>query len=191
MNHSFNKKKILKIFGATVAGIALILGVLALLISLLAISRSQKVSEEIFKEEIIMISDFTLHFQNMNFESKKITVDLENFFYHLVDVYKIEIDKKYQKVKRNEDRIEKNEVLKELERLEYLIKNPFNILYDINYTFVDQIGISIILEKNSISSKRKNFNVSVWSLTSFIELNIRYYSGFISLLFKFYFNIKY
>ena len=50
-----------------------ILGVFILLISLKVISRSQKISEEIFKDEIVNISDFTLQFKNMQFNSEKIS----------------------------------------------------------------------------------------------------------------------
>ena len=42
-----------------------------------------------------------------------------------------------------------------MERLEKLKESNENILYDINYTFVDQKRINILLKKNQLVSKRK------------------------------------
>lgn len=95
----------------------------------------------------------------MNFDSIKILEDIEDFYCHLIEVYNIEMDKKYIKTKKRNKGIDEKDVLIELERLEKLKKDNINIIYDINYTFVNNIRINIILKKNRLVTQRKKYEL--------------------------------
>jgi hypothetical protein len=140
-----------------------ILGIIILLASFIFIKISQNTTEKIFKEEIIQISDFTLHFSNLEFKADKIYEEFENIYCHLNEVYKVEIKNRMRKIYETDKSIslsttktiEGNKTLLELERLENLRKNNNNIFYDINFTFVDMNRIDIIIQKNKLVTNRK------------------------------------
>lgn len=119
------------------------------------IYRSQLKTEEIFLEEIILISDFTLHFNDIKFNANKIYEEFEDFYNHLNYVYKIEIQKKIDFIKYEGNFSDEENIKLEIERLEKLKETNNNIFYDINFTFVDMNRIEIILQKNKLVTKRK------------------------------------
>jgi hypothetical protein len=91
----------------------------------------------------------------MQFNIDKIYDDFEILYNHLRNVYKIEIEKKLEKVKKRGKDIDEKDVLLEIERLEKLKENNEDIFYDINYSFLDNRRINIILEKNQLVNERK------------------------------------
>ena len=149
-----------------------ILGILILFLSFFFIKRSQNKTEQIFLEEIIFISDFTLHFSNIRFNADKIYEDFEDFYNHLNNVYKVEIQKKIDKINQKDKSLQENEIKLELERLEQLKENNNNIFYDINFTFVDMDRIETIFKKNKLVIKRKKLEFEFEKLEKDFDENI-------------------
>lgn len=134
------------------------------------INKSQADTEEIFKEDITLISDYSLHFQNMQFDSDKIYENFEDFYSHLQLVYKIELENKIKEIEKRELNIEEKKVLLELERLKKIKENCDDIFYDINYTFVNNNRIQITLKKKQLVERRKKFEFELYNIENLDEL---------------------
>jgi len=128
---------------------------ITLFISLFFISKSQTTTEEKFREDYLKISNFTLHFANLELKGDNFYEELNLFQSHIKSVYDKQIEIKLDKIKNglnlSDININREEEAKKLEKE---MKNRESIIYDINYTLVNQNKLDIILEKNNLFGER-------------------------------------
>jgi hypothetical protein len=108
-------------FSFVVVGIDLA-SMITLLISLIVITISQRNTERYFKENVVSLSDYTIHFQDLDIDQDKIYPELDNFLKHIYKVAKVEYP-------------QFNE----------------NLIYDINYPVITNHKLDLILEKNNLT----------------------------------------
>lgn len=100
---------------------------LVLLIALIVMVFAQRRLEKYFKENVIEISDYTLHFKDLNFNQTAIKQELNSFLSHLYNVNLVE---------NPEDKDE-------------------DIIYDIVYPVVTDKKLDLIIDKNKLMEKIK------------------------------------
>lgn len=100
----------------------------SLLVCLLIIGIAQQRTNKFFKENVIEISDYTIHFKDMKFHHDTFYIELDTFMKHLYDIKKIEIPKDEE--------------------------NDF--IYDVNFPVLTDSKLDKILERNKINEKINN-----------------------------------
>ncbi len=93
----------------------------------------------------------------MELDGENLNQELEFFYSHLKTVYDINLGEQIKNLGNRNSRsyeIDPNKRIEEVNRLKNNLKSKENIIYDINYTFVDQNKLDIILEKNDLQGKK-------------------------------------
>ena len=96
-----------------------------LIMAMLIIPMSQTRTEKFFKENVVQISDYTIHFKNLNLSNYTIYKELDDFIAHL------------HKIHQHEN--------------PYLLEEE-EFIYDINYPIFNDLKIGMLKEKVEISA---------------------------------------
>ena len=125
-----------------------ILGGILLLIILMIIPCSHKVTKKYFKEKMIQISDYTLHIEDLNFKTANIYVDVSQLLEHLDNVIKIEKINPYNEVAPYE---------------------PYQAIYDFTYPIVTDGKIELVEKSNSLHKDKKKSNKKLLEMSEKIQ----------------------
>ncbi len=93
----------------------------------------------------------------MDLDRKNVNQEIELFYFHLQTVYENKIGDIIQKLGNPKSKfyeIDRKKRIEEVNRLKNNLKSKENFIYDINYTFVNQTKLDIILNKNDLQEKK-------------------------------------
>jgi hypothetical protein len=105
----------------------------SLLVCLLIIGIAQQRTNKFFKENVIEISDYTIHFKDLKFHHDTFYQELDSFMKHLYEIKKLEIPKDDE--------------------------NDF--IYDVNFPVLTDSKLDKILERNKINEEINNLRLDL------------------------------
>lgn len=131
-----------------VVGIDIVGGII-LLIILMVIPCSHKVTKKYFKEKLLQISDYTLHIEGINLKTESINKDIGELINHL--------DKVVIKEKINPYG---------MDQFQY---DKFEAIYDFVYPMVTDSKLDLVEQSNKLHSSKKQTNIKLVRLSEKIQ----------------------
>jgi len=126
-----------------------------------------------YKENYILISNYTLHLNEASFDSKNINGEFNQLLKHFSKVLKLEAENEgYTNIKEMKDNkyIKKNNFEDASQKLDkYWIEK--NIVYDLNYSYINSNKLNDIKYLNNLKVKKKRLGVKILNNNS--ESNIK------------------
>lgn len=117
--------------GFFIAGIDIV-SMLTLLIGLLVIGSAQNRNEKYFKEQIVNITHYTIHFKNLQLNGITVYEEIDLLIKHINSTFKTELKGKL---------------------------NDNFFIYDINYPVLTDTKLDLIINKNKLNEQRKHLEI--------------------------------